>query len=291
MHDTTVHSVSGQLERRLVTPVQEWRIEHEMDSDGLVISIVSERGEYRSFLIGLLDAQDIGEVLRTKGLPGSVHDEAWRLDTNETAGNALDALLSRRSVSPKRLQAPGPTRGELETLLQAGLRAPDHGRLHPWRIIEFPAGCREHLAQVFEAEKLRRDPLSSSRDRQLAREHALRAPALLAFVVCPRTRSKVPMREQWLCAGAALGNILNAAHQMGYGAIMLSGERCFDPIFTRTLGLLEDEFLAGFISIGSIKTPAPAAETAPPSAVWSIWPDFTDEPRQDWHRATLDPRA
>ena len=36
----------------------------------------------------------------------------------------------------------------------------------------------------------------------------------------------VPVPEQWLSAGAALGSILSAAHLLGFGAIILSGERC-----------------------------------------------------------------
>ncbi|MGC5189133.1 hypothetical protein ACPXBB_26415, partial [Escherichia coli] len=76
----------------------------------------------------------------------------------------------------------------------------------------------EALADCFEQEKLRRDPLASPADLGRAREHATQPPLLLAFVVSPRARSQVPAREQWLSAGAALGNILSAAHQLGYGA-------------------------------------------------------------------------
>ena len=72
------------------------------------------------------------------------------------------------------------------------------------------------------------------------------------------------MREQWLAAGAALGNFLNAAHQLGFGAIVLSGERCFDPALHSALGLREGEHLAGFISLGSITSqPSPRATVAP----------------------------
>lgn len=49
----------------------------------------------------------------------------------------IAALLERRSVSPKRLGAPGPTLDHLDLILQAALRAPDHGGLVPWRVIEF----------------------------------------------------------------------------------------------------------------------------------------------------------
>lgn len=189
---------------------------------------------------------------------------------------AIAPLLERTSVSPKRLRLPGPNSQDIELILQAALRAPDHGSLHPWRVVEFRAQQRHALADRFEQEKRRRDPLASPADLQRAREHALRPPVLLAFVVAPRVGSKVPAREQWLAAGAALGNLLNAAHQLGYGAIMLSGERCFDPVLTAQLGVKAEEFLAGFISLGSVAEAPPARGHVLPAQVWSGWTPDAD---------------
>lgn len=184
---------------------------------------------------------------------------------------SLAPLLSRRSVSPKRLSLPAPDLTELDMMIQAALRAPDHGALRPWRIVEFRSTERDALARCFEQEKLRRDPLASAFDLAKAREHATRAPVLLAFVVSPRQRSKVPLREQWLAAGAALANLLNAAHHLGYGASILSGERCFDAPLLRQLGIDAEESLAGFVSIGTIVQAPPAANVPPSAAVWSCW--------------------
>lgn len=197
----------------------------------------------------------------------------WRHVPRHTTGaqRILEVLLTRRSVSPRRLQAPGPNPDELDAILQAGLRAPDHGGLHPWRVIEFPAQNREALASCFEREKLRRDPLAGPSDLKRAREHATRAPLLLGFVVAPRERSKIPAREQWLSAGAALGNILSAAHQLGYGAIVLSGERCFDEALARQVGVLPGEYLVGFISMGSPTEAPPQARELLSQSVWSCW--------------------
>lgn len=184
---------------------------------------------------------------------------------------AVTPLLKRRSVSPKRLKAPGPTLAELDLILQAALRAPDHGNLLPWRVLEFRSEQRADLADRFEQEKLRRDPLTSKADLNRARAHATLAPVLLGFIVAPKPRTKVPLREQWLAAGAALCNLLNAAHQLGYGAIMLSGERCFDAVLTDQLGVKPDEFLAGFISLGCIAEEPPKPRHALPAQVWSCW--------------------
>ena len=184
---------------------------------------------------------------------------------------AVAALIERRSVSPKRLAHPGPDSAEIDLMLQAALRAPDHGGLHPWRIIEFQENQRAALGDSFEQEKLRRDPLASAFDLRRARDHALLPPVLMAFVISPRGRSKVPVREQWLAGGAALGNLLNAAHLLGYGAIVLSGERCFDAVLLSELGVASDEHLAGFITIGRIIDAPPAARSVLSAQVWSCW--------------------
>lgn len=190
-------------------------------------------------------------------------------DTRKRAG--LAPLLARRSISPRRLGLPGPDSGDIDLMIEAALCSPDHGALRPWRILEFPGHQRAALADLFEQEKLRRDPLAPADDIRRAREHATRAPALLAFIVSPLPRSRVPVREQWLAAGAALGNFLNAAHQLGFGAIMLSGERCFDPAIHAELGLREGEHLAGFISLGSIASQPSPRTTVTPSSMRTAW--------------------
>ena len=184
---------------------------------------------------------------------------------------AVASLIGRRSVSPKRLAHPGPDLAEIDLMVQAALRAPDHGGLHPWRVIEFREDQRAALGDSFEQEKLRRDPLASAFDLRRARDHALIPPVLMAFVISPRARNEVPVREQWLAGGAALGNLLNAAHLLGYGAIVLSGERCFDAVLLAELGVARNEYLAGFITIGRIIDAPPCARIVAPTQVWSSW--------------------
>lgn len=186
-------------------------------------------------------------------------------------GVALRVLLARRSVSPRRLGGRGPTASELHVMLLAALRAPDHGALRPWRLIEFPPAARAALADLFEAEKLTRDPLTSTLDRARARDHATRPPQMLAFVVSP-VAGAVPIVEQWLSAGAALGNLLNAAHMLGYGAIILSGARVASPILRTALKLAAGEHLAGFIAVGGVDReppPAPPADSSRQVSTWS----------------------
>lgn len=193
------------------------------------------------------------------------------VDSTVETPEAVRAMQARRSVSPKRLAAPGPTAAQLDVVMQAALRAPDHGGLTPWRAIQVSDDRRAELAELFADEKQRRDPLASADDLQRAREHALNAPTLIAFVVSPRAGVTVPVHEQWLAAGAALGNMLNALDALGFGAIMLSGDRCSDAPLLASLGLQHSERLAGFISAGTISKTPPAAIRKSTKTVWTQW--------------------
>ena len=188
-----------------------------------------------------------------------------------TADALVAAMLSRRSVSPRRLKWPGPDAAQLERMVQAALRAPDHGHKLPWRLIEFDDTRRAELAQLFEDEKRRRTPDAGAQDIERARAHATQTPAMLAFVVQPVPGDAVPVHEQWLCAGAALGNLLLAAHAMGFGAIVLSGDRCKDEILRQALGIVPGQTLAGFVSIGTIDSAPPPAPHTELDRVLSKW--------------------
>ena len=156
-------------------------------------------------------------------------------------------------------------------MVEAALRAPDHGRLQPWRLIEFPNAERDALAELFAAEKLRRTPDASALDVGRAKEHATGAPTLLAFVVCSQPDAVATVHEQWLSAGAALNNLLLAAHGMKFGAMVLSGERCRDAALGSALGVARRERLAGFVSIGTIaKSPKAQPKTMKAGTV-QVW--------------------
>ena len=188
-----------------------------------------------------------------------------------TADALLSTMLARRSVSPRRLGLPAPSAEQLGLMVDAALRAPDHARLLPWRLVEFGDAQRAELAQLFEDEKRRRTPDPTPQDIERARAHATQTPTMLAFVVRPESEGKVPVHEQWLAAGAALGQLVLAAHAMGFGAIVLSGERCKDSILRAALGIAPEETLAGFVSIGTIISPLPPAARTARSRVLSSW--------------------
>lgn len=70
-YDTVVRTLGGDAQLRRVLEVQEWRVERELGSDRLVLSITTGPDSIRSFLVASVDALDIAQVLnqRTQPLP------------------------------------------------------------------------------------------------------------------------------------------------------------------------------------------------------------------------------
>ncbi|MGB6438747.1 MAG: nitroreductase family protein, partial [Methyloceanibacter sp.] len=60
----------------------------------------------------------------------------------------VDHLLTRRSVSANRLGEPGPTADEIEQMLMAAARVPDHKKLVPWRFLLFQGDARRDFGRI-----------------------------------------------------------------------------------------------------------------------------------------------
>ena len=170
---------------------------------------------------------------------------------NHPAPDAIDLLLTRRSGSAKAMKAPGPSKRQLEQILQAGARAPDHGKLFPWRFIVFEGKGRDRagdiLAGVMQAEGERAKQIEEERGR------FLRAPLVIGVISSARELHKIPVWEQELSAGAVCQNILIAATALGFVGNWLTEWYAFHPAVKQQLGLKPGERVAGFIYIGTAK--------------------------------------
>lgn len=165
----------------------------------------------------------------------------------------IELLLSRRSVVADNLAPPGPGEDELERILVAGLRVPDHGKVEPWRIqVPTPAG-REALAELV-AKLYRKDnPDASKKALKKERRRLLRGPTLLIVTSHPNPRKykKVPRIEQELSGAAVCMNLLNAAHALGYAGQWLTGWPAYHPKLIEALGHGPDVKILGFIHLGT----------------------------------------
>ncbi len=66
--------------------------------------------------------------------------------------DALELLVNRRSAS--RLADPAPVGEQLENILRAGMRAPDHGTLQPWHFFIIEGEGRDRFSQLLEQGRL-----------------------------------------------------------------------------------------------------------------------------------------
>jgi nitroreductase len=178
---------------------------------------------------------------------------------------ALEAVITRCSVPPAFLAEPAPDDAALERILAAGASAPDHGRLRPWRFIVIKGTARARLGEVFAAALRRRDPAAPEAALEQARGGPLRAPLVIAVVatIDPR-HAKIPEIEQILSAGAAVQNMLLAAHAQGYGGKWLTGANAYDEHVRVALGLATDDRLVAFLYLGSVDGQPPTVPHADP---------------------------
>jgi nitroreductase len=183
-------------------------------------------------------------------------------DGADLAGMVLALIGSRQSVMPKRLEAPGPDDTQLRQMVDAAACAPDHRGLRPWRLVRIADAQRPALADLFEACTRDRDPTATPDDIARSREKAHRAPLLLLAVLRGEPAQAaddpdVPLVERATTLGAALMNLLLAAHGLGYGAMLTSGRAVRTPRFAQAFALAPGEQAVCFVSIGSARSPSP----------------------------------
>lgn len=170
-------------------------------------------------------------------------------------------------VSPARLGEPGPGRPALDRILAAGLRAPDHGQLRPWRFLIIRGEARSRLGELLAQSLRRRNPDASDMSVEAERSKGMRAPLIIVVAATPRDTQRIPAVEQVLSAGAAVQNMLIAAHALGYGGFWRTGPAAYDRRFAEALGLADNDAVAGFIYIGNIVTPGKAKYPDPANVV------------------------
>jgi len=168
---------------------------------------------------------------------------------NRPAPQALDLLLSRRSGSAKAMTGPGPSPSELQTILTAAARVPDHGKLFPWRFILFEGEARARGGAML-VECLRQAEAVTPERATLEAGRFLRAPVVVCVVSRVREAIPIPEWEQILSAGAVCQTMLLAAHALGYVANWLTEWCAYHPLVREKLGLKPGERIAGFIYIG-----------------------------------------
>ena len=178
----------------------------------------------------------------------------------------LSFLATRRSASAVTLAEPAPADEDVTALIRLAARAPDHGKLAPWRFIVLRGDDKAAFAA-------RLEDLAKSRGdaRAAAKLAKLKLPPLgIAVVSAPRPHD-VPEWEQVLSAGAVCTGLLYAAQALGYGANWITDWYAYDDDAKAILGLKAGENVAGFIFIGTAKEPPMERERPDSQALTTVW--------------------
>ena len=123
--------------------------------------------------------------------------------------DALELMLSRESAL--KLEAPAPSADELDQMFASAVRAPDHGRLRPWRFVLIKEDQRAAFGALLADSLRRRKPSVSDAELQWERDKAFRSPVIVAVAAKVLRGHKIPEIEQIASASAAAQTIMLAA--------------------------------------------------------------------------------
>jgi nitroreductase len=162
----------------------------------------------------------------------------------------FDAIASRSMA--KQLSGPGPSAEQIARLLEAADRAPDHGRLRPWRFVAVNGAEREAFANA--VAEARRDQVPAFTDEQMEieREKIRRSPSILVVgCVVRKDIPKVPEIEQVIAVGAAVENLMLAASDLGIGAMWKTGPAAYSARVKAAVGLAADDHIVAILHLGT----------------------------------------
>lgn len=183
--------------------------------------------------------------------------------------DAMELLLSRQSAV--KLEPPGPPPEALDAIFASAVRAPDHGRLRPWRFVVIPEDKRERFGELMADCVRRHEPEASTDMLQRERAKAMRAPVIVVVAARVSKGHKIPEMEQTASAAAAAQNVMLAANALGYGAMWKTGTPAYDATVKTGLGLRSDDIVVGFLYLGrQVGTGIQAARPTPAEYV-SVW--------------------
>lgn len=160
---------------------------------------------------------------------------------------ALDLLLNRRSQP--RLCDPAPMAVHLENILQAGLSAPDHMNLSPWRFIVCKNEGLVKLGKIFEQAAIKKGAGQATLER--APQLPLRAPMVIVAICDFKQNDKVPRVEQLASTACAVHGMQMAAVAQGFQGIWRTGWYAQNDDVKASLGCKKEDEILGFLYLGS----------------------------------------
>lgn len=170
-----------------------------------------------------------------------------------TSEEMIGWINSRRSMG--NLDAPAPTRSQIEAAIECAATAPDHKKLRPWRFIVTEGDARHELGHALveaaQAKALQDGEELSEKTIKKTHTMPLRAPLIITVVTHMQAHKKVPPFEQMLSAGAAVQNLILALKAQGFSTVWRTGLLCNEPAVKAYFDVGPDDYVTAFVYTGT----------------------------------------
>ena len=196
------------------------------------------------------------------------------------SSETLENLLKRRSVMADQLCEPGPSKEQLEEILTAASRVPDHGKVVPFYFLVFEGEARARAGDILATAYKTANPDCPDDKVEKERSRFMRAPTVVAIVMRKRM-SKNPLWEQILTCGAAAQNFLLAANAHGFAAQWLTEWYAYDDNVRKALGLDDKDMIAGFMYVGTVDEQPEERDRPDLDLIVNYWEEGADLTKGD----------
>ena len=166
---------------------------------------------------------------------------------------------------------PGPGAAQIAEILEIAVRAPDHGKLAPWRFVLFEGEGRAKIGAAFAKRWQELHPDHGEDSLAFQRGLFLRAPLVIAVVSRAAPHVKIPEFEQLMSSAAVACNIGLAASAMGFHSQWQSDWVAYDKGAQAAMGLSPAERITGLIYIGTSTAPLEDRPRPDAAALTTRW--------------------
>ena len=161
----------------------------------------------------------------------------------------------RRSVIAKKMSSDPINEKDLNFILQAGIRVPDHGSLSPWKLKVIQGTALKKIdEEIILSEFIKNKPDSEKSAQDIESKRLQRAGVVIAVLSTPVDHPNIPLWEMELSSGAVCMNLLSSAQSMGFAAQWLTEWYSYNEKMLSFLGgRVGIDKISGFIYVGHKK--------------------------------------
>lgn len=181
------------------------------------------------------------------------HSVDWTIaEGPQQTGSVFKVIQQRRSIG--KMTSDRPLRSQIERLLEAGVCAPDHHNIQPWRFFVVTGNARHELGNIARQSLANQmeDITSEEAHILLQRAHAklLRAPVIIIVASEHTQQPHVLDIENIEATAAAVQNMLLVAEELGLACTWRTKKLAYDPQVKSWLGMAQEDHIVALIDVG-----------------------------------------